>query len=166
MAAALAVTILNWKEDKAILWKFRRDKVPFAMGGRMYQILKLVTIFTFASLDFGSAAYRAIVGHEDTGVSVLAHIFGFLTGLLAGFIVCMDRIEEKWERVLKQVCWTLSVYLLSIIMPCDDLFTSSHFISSQVCWTIFCLALGFVIAVNVLNSRSLAGIFGGSCRNE
>ena len=126
MAAALAVTILNWKEDKAILWKFRRDKVPFAMGGRMYQILKLVTIFTFASLDFGSAAYRAIVGHEDTGVSVLAHIFGFLTGLLAGFIVCMDRIEEKWERVLKQVCWTLSVYLLSIIMPCDDLFISFH----------------------------------------
>ena len=137
MAAALANTILNWKEDKAILWKFRRDRAPFAMAGRMYQVLKLVTIFTFAMLDFGSAGYRMIMGGEDTEVSVLAHIFGFLTGLLAGFIVCMDRIEEKWEKVLKQVCWT-----------------------------IFCLALGFVLAVNVLNSRTLAGIFGGVCQSE
>ena len=136
MAAALANTILNWKEDKAILWKFRRDKVPFAMAGRMYQVLKLVTIFTFATFDFGSAAYRMITGGEDTAVSVLAHIFGFLTGLLAGFIVCMDRIEEKWEKVLKQVCWT-----------------------------IFCFALGFLFAVNLLNSRSLAGIFGGVCQD-
>jgi len=77
------------------------------------------------------------MGGEDTEVSVLAHIFGFLTGLLAGFIVCMDRIEEKWEKVLKQVCWT-----------------------------IFCLALGFVLAVNVLNSRTLAGFFGGACQIE
>ena len=107
MAAALANTILNWKEDKAILWKFRRDKVPFAMAGRMYQVLKLVTIFTFATFDFGSAAYMMITGGEDPAVSVLAHIFGFLTGLLAGFIVCMDRIEEKWEKLLKQVCWTI-----------------------------------------------------------
>ena len=137
MAAALANTILNWKEDKAILWKFRRDKVPFAMAGRMYQVLKLVTIFTFAIFDFGSAACKMIMGGEDTTVSVLAHIFGFLAGLLAGFIVCMDRIEEEWEKMLKQVCWT-----------------------------IFCLALGFVLAVNVLNSRSLAGIFGGACQIE
>ena len=136
MAAALANTILNWKEDKAILWKFRRDKVPFAMAGRMYQVLKLVTIFTFATFDFGSAAYRMITGGEDTAVSVLAHIFGFLTGLLAGFIVCMDRIEEKWEKLLKQVCSA-----------------------------IFCFALGFLFAVNLLNSRSLAGIFGGVCQD-
>ena len=137
MAAALATLILNWKEDKAILWKFRRDKAPFAMAGRMYQILKLVTIFSFATLDFGSAAYWMLTGsEEDSGVraslpprppqqsdqqqqvycyhhqqahlrhqhlfndhqvSVLAHIFGFLTGLLAGFSICMDRIEERWE---------------------------------------------------------------------
>ena len=136
MAAALANTILNWKEDKAILWKFRKDKVPFAMAGRMYQVLKLVTIFTFATFDFGSAAYRVIIGGEDSEVSVLVHIFGFLTGLLAGFIVCMDRIEEKWEKVLKQVCLA-----------------------------IFCFALGFLFAVNLLNSRSLAGIFGGVCQD-
>ena len=69
MAAALATLILNWKEDKAILWKFRRDKAPFAMAGRMYQILKLVTIFSFATLDFGSAAYWMLTGsEEDSGV--------------------------------------------------------------------------------------------------
>ena len=33
----------------------------------------------------------------------------------------------------------------------------------QVCWTIFCFALGFVVAVNVLKSRSLTGVFGSPC---
>ena len=111
---------------------------------------------------------------------MLAHIFGFLTGLLAGFSICMDRIEERWEIATCQndtwSCFTGPLNWLSKRTPCIiDLILKErekhkehqHLrwerLLKQVCWTIFCFALGFVVAVNVLKSRSLTGVFGRPC---
>ena len=82
----------------------------------MYQIAKLAGLLTFGALDFGSAAWRKYQDKDD-GVSVIAHIFGFLTGLLVGFTLLVDEREERWEKRLKLVTWT--VYCLGLGMALE-----------------------------------------------
>ena len=71
----------------------------------MYQIVKMAGLLAFGALDFGSAAWRKYQ-EKDEGVSVVAHIFGLVTGVLVGFTILVDEKEERWEKGLKFVCWT------------------------------------------------------------
>ena len=85
--------------------RFTRRKASRASSGKMYQIVKLAGLLLFAALDFGSAAWRKYQD-KDAGISVIAHIFGTLTGFLVGFTLLVDEREEWREKMLKFVCWT------------------------------------------------------------
>lgn len=114
IAASLSVTILNWKEDVAIfLPRFGKGKAPHAYGGHLARIIKLSSTVIFAILDFGYAAFRRY-SHLDLGFSVIAHCFGFLTGLLLGFMILKNVKVERWEKRVKVCCLCLFLFLLGM----------------------------------------------------
>jgi len=105
IAAHLSTLILNWNEDSAIIIKrARMNKTAHAIDGKLFRILQLVAVVTFALLDTGYAFYRRYSG-QYSSVSYVAHLVGSLVGLMVGLIVLKDRIEEPWEKHLKAVSW-------------------------------------------------------------
>ena len=114
VASSFCTTIFNWNEDEVVLINRLDDKkTPHAFGGKLVRLLKLVLILLFTSFDFGSALYRRFGSREDSGVSVIAHAFGFLAGFLSGFTLLKNERTEKWETVLKFTC--LAIFLLLFI---------------------------------------------------
>jgi len=114
VASSFCTTIFNWNEDEVVLINRLDDKkTPHAFGGKLVRLLKLVLILLFTSFDFGSALYRRFGSREDSGVSVIAHAFGFLAGFLLGFTLLKNERTEKWETVLKFTC--LAIFLLLFI---------------------------------------------------
>ena len=92
-----------WLSHFFVNLRFRKGKTPWACGGKLTRILKIVSLLCFFSLDFGHAAYRSY--HLiDAGSSVIAHIGGTVTGVLLGFIVLKDVNVERWEKLLKVSC--------------------------------------------------------------
>jgi membrane associated rhomboid family serine protease len=96
VAASLSTCIMNWKEDKAVLIKVWKKKTPIAYAGGMSRNMKVTGIMVFA--------LASCTQLEDAGVSVLAHIFGALTGFLTGFTLLKDEKEERWKRAWKPFC--------------------------------------------------------------
>ena len=112
VASSFCTTIFNWNEDEVVLINRLDDtKTPHAFGGKLVRLLKLVLILLFTSFDFGSALYRRFVSQEDSGVSVIAHAFGFLAGFLFGFTLLRNERTEKWETVLKFTCLAIFIIL-------------------------------------------------------
>jgi rhomboid-related protein 1/2/3 len=110
VGSIICSTIFNWHEDQAFFVnRIRSGKAPIACGGKLIRLLKIVSVLMFAVADFGYALYRRFTG-EDIGVSVVAHAFGSLTGLLTGFSVLRNEREEGWERKLGRSC--LAAFLL------------------------------------------------------
>ena len=93
--------------------RFRKNRPPFACGGKLTRILKMASILCFWAFDFGHAAYRSY--HDfDAGYSVIAHLGGTITGLLLGFIVLKDVKVKRWERLLKVVCASIFFFLMGL----------------------------------------------------
>ena len=93
--------------------RFRKNRPPFACGGKLTRILKMASILCFWIFDFGHAAYRSY--HDfDAGYSVIAHIGGTITGLLLGFIVLKDVKVKRWEKLLKVVCASIFFFLMGL----------------------------------------------------
>ena len=76
---------------------------PFAFGGELGRFLKLALIIIFGVLDFGYSAYVRY-NCINRSVSVVAHSFGALAGLLLGFMVLKNSKKEMWERSAKVLC--------------------------------------------------------------
>ena len=105
IAAHLSTLILNWNEDSAIIInRARVTKTAHAVDGKLFRVLQLLAVLTFALLDTGYAFYRRYSG-EHTSVSYVAHLVGAIVGLMVGLIVLKDRIEEAWEKKMKAICW-------------------------------------------------------------
>jgi membrane associated rhomboid family serine protease len=129
VAASLSTCIMNWKEDKAVLIRVWKKNTPIAYAGGMSRNLKVTGIIMFALLSFGSAAWRRY--HlEDAGVSVLAHIFGALTGFLTGFTLLKDEKEGRWDRAWKQFCMR-----------------------------VFSVAFGMAVVLNIVEYRGVVKVF-------
>ena len=110
LGAHLATLILNWNEDQAIIYsRVRAHKMPKMLHGKLMRNLKLLAILLYIVFDVILAAYS-----YEGGISYAAHVFGFLSGLLIGFIVIKDRVEKTWERNLKIGCALLYIALLVI----------------------------------------------------
>jgi membrane associated rhomboid family serine protease len=130
VAASLSTCIMNWKEDKAVLIRVWKRNTPIAYAGGMSRNLKVTGIIIFALVSFSSAGWRRYQ-LEDAGVSVLAHIFGALTGFLTGFTLLKDEKEERWEKAWKPFC---------------------------LC--IFSVAFGMALALNIAEYRGAVNVFG------
>lgn len=106
IAAHLSTLILNWNEDSAIIInRARGSKTAHAIDGKLFRILQLLAVVTFALLDTSYAFYRRYSG-QYSSTSYVAHLVGSLTGLTVGLIVLKDRIEEPWEKHMKATSWT------------------------------------------------------------
>ena len=96
-----------------VLLRFRKELAPWACGGKLTRILKMLSLVCFFGLDFGYAAYRRY--HDfDAGYSVIAHLGGTITGLLLGFIVLKDVKVKRWEKLLKVVCASIFFFLMGL----------------------------------------------------
>jgi len=116
IAAHLSTLILNWNEDSAIIIKRARlSKTPHAVDGKLFRVLQLLAVLTFALLDTAYAFYRRYSG-EYSSVSYVAHLVGSVVGLLVGIIVLKDRIEEPWEKKMKAICWACFCVLFVVFI--------------------------------------------------
>jgi len=129
LGASFASTLLNWRERKVVLVKWWRNRAPLAFSGRMFQVIKSTVLCCLVALEFGPALWRR-VHHEDAGISVVTHVFGFLAGVTMGANLVYDQKEEKWERKVKFVCCSM-----------------------------FCLAFGAALALNKVDSREAVRFF-------
>jgi rhomboid-related protein 1/2/3 len=113
VASCICTTIFNWREDKAVfINRYRRGKSPLAVGGKLIRLLKLLIIVAFTSLDFGWQLYLRI-NDENKQVSVVAHFWGALTGVLMGFTVLTNEVEKRWEKGIMICCQGVFILLFS-----------------------------------------------------
>jgi len=117
IAAHLSTLLLNWNEDSVIIInRARMSKTPHAVDGKLFRVLQLLAVVTFALLDTAYAFYRRYSG-EYSSVSYVAHLVGSLVGLLVGIIILKDRIEEPWEKIMKAFCWVcFSIIFVVLIL--------------------------------------------------
>ena len=87
--------------------RMRRGKQKQVFNGKLVRLLKLFSLITFISID----VIHSLVS-QSGNISVVAHVFGFLGGLLAAASLIRDRREEAWERRLKMATSAALVTLL------------------------------------------------------
>ena len=146
LGASFASTLLNWGERKVVLVKWWRNRAPLAFSGRMFQVIKSTVLSCLVALEFGPALWRRI-HHEDAGISVVTHIFGFLAGITMGANLVYDQKGEKWERKV------------SFIKPRPVTEMMRDFQVKFVCCGMFCLAFGAALALNKVDSREAVRFF-------
>ena len=76
--------------------RVRRGKQKHVWNGKLLRLLKLLALIVFIGLD---VVHTIISGNNN--ISVVAHVFGFIGGLLSAVGLIRDRREEEWERRLK-----------------------------------------------------------------
>merc|ERR1719150_90114 len=100
LGAATASLVLNWHEDHAIvIRRLRTSRPATVIHGKLVRLLKLVFLGTFVTVDLVLAL--ASPGPGSGSISVVAHVFGLVGGLLAGLLLTTDRRERSWEAGLK-----------------------------------------------------------------
>jgi len=135
VGASLSTMVLNWREDSVILFKYWPNRAPIAYFGRFGQILRLTAVFLLICLEFIPAALRRYQ-NKDIGVSVVAHSFGFVSGLMVGAMVLRDTNETVCKRRFKLVVWS-----------------------------VFILGLGAALGINIVRSRAFENFWKTGSRN-
>ncbi|XP_071537732.1 rhomboid-related protein 2-like [Panulirus ornatus] len=103
IAAHLANIILNWAE------------MPF----NWVRLLVLVTLMT---TDIAVFAYMTI-NETTTRVSYVAHLAGFVVGLLLGMVTLRNLREHRWEIILKWLglavflCLIIAAIVIQVVFP-------------------------------------------------
>lgn len=92
IAAHLANVIINWGE------------MPFNW-------VRLLVLITLMGTDIGVFAYMTLT-NSSTRISYVAHLAGFVAGLLVGMVTLRNLKEHRWEIVLKWI--GLSIFLMLI----------------------------------------------------
>ena len=99
VAACIPDIIMNWKEGRAyFISRWRDGKTAHAYDGKLLRFLRLFAVIAFATFDIG---YVLANPRKDT-VSVWAHTFGALAGLMVGLVWLKDSKEELWEKRAKR----------------------------------------------------------------
>ena len=61
------------------------------------RLLKLLAFIVFIGID----VVHTVTMRRMNNISVVAHVFGLVGGLLAGLLLTTDRRERSWEAGLK-----------------------------------------------------------------
>jgi len=112
IAACVPDIIVNWKESRAIfMQRYRSGRVAHACDGKLLRMLRLFAVIAFALFDIG---YNLVNSNEDDGVSVWAHMFGCLAGVMFGLVLLKDSREEEWEKRAKRISGTIFVIIFLV----------------------------------------------------
>ena len=104
IAASLSDSLVNWQESKAVFLPRCRDgRVAHACDGKLLRTVKLASVLAFALFDIG----YVLSGSAGELVSVWAHVFGTLAGLMVGLCWIKDQNEVVWEKRAKLVSGSL-----------------------------------------------------------
>ena len=104
IAASLSDSLVNWKESKAVFLPRCRDaRVAHACDGKLLRTVKLASVVAFALFDIG----YVLSGSAGELVSVSAHVFRSVAGLMVGLCWLKDQREVGWERRAKRVSGSL-----------------------------------------------------------
>jgi len=110
IGSQISCLILNWHEDHAIvISRVRTNKPVKVQNGKLVRLLKLVALIAFILPD-------TIVMLTDSyhNISIVAHVFGFIGGLLMGLMAANNRKVETWEKIIKIVSIIL-IFLMSSV---------------------------------------------------
>ena len=77
--------------------RIRRGKQKHVWHGKLLRLLKLLAFIVFIGID----VVHTVTMRRMNNISVVAHVFGFIGGLLSAVSLIRDRREEDWERRLK-----------------------------------------------------------------
>ncbi|KAG7153380.1 Rhomboid-related protein 1-like [Homarus americanus] len=103
IAAHLANIIINWGE------------MPFNW-------VRLLALVTLTTTDVGVFAYMTLT-KSTTRVSYVAHLAGFVAGLLVGMVTLRNLREHRWEIILKWIgltvflCLITAAIVIQIVFP-------------------------------------------------
>merc|ERR1711902_247750 len=89
----------------------RSGRVAHACDGKLLRMLRLFAVIAFALFDIG---YNLVNSNEDDGVSVWAHMFGCLAGVMFGLVLLKDSREEEWEKRAKRISGTIFVIIFLV----------------------------------------------------
>ncbi|KAL3320597.1 hypothetical protein Ciccas_000729 [Cichlidogyrus casuarinus] len=110
IGAHLALVVINWEEMQHDWTNIRQNPIACMTSG----VVRLTIILAFLFFDFAFALYRRFGVDEIQRISFIAHVFGFVAGLLIGIPVLRNINEKPWERVLFWVCLVLFFILVII----------------------------------------------------
>lgn len=114
IAACVPDIIVNWKESRAVfVQRYRRGHVAHACDGKLLRVLRLFAVLAFALFDIG---YNLAYSGKDDGVSVWAHLFGCLAGVMFGLVLLKDSNEEDWEKKAKRVSGTIFAVIFLVMI--------------------------------------------------
>lgn len=113
VAAHFATLVLNWKEDMVIMQHRLRKSQKISVAkfhGKYVRWLRLLMLCLYIILDIVFAIRRRIKKDKNS-VSIIAHLFGVIAGLMVGLIVLKNRKVQSWEVRLKNICILLFVVM-------------------------------------------------------
>lgn len=91
-----------------------------------FAIWRLLFIFVLVGVDVGTAIYYRYIEGVDTKVGYAAHFAGAIAGLLVGVNVLRNLQEEKWEKVVWWISFTVYVASIAALIAINFLWTE-HF---------------------------------------
>ena len=133
VAACIPDIIMNWKEGRAFfISRWRDGKTAHAYDGKLLRFLRLFAVIAFATFDIG---YVLANPHNET-VSVWAHIFGAIAGVMVGLVWLKDSNEERWEKMAKRASGTVFAVIFLVMLGlnvggCNNLPSTMHCSSSS-----------------------------------
>lgn len=83
-----------------------------------FAVFRLIAIVLLIGVDLGVALYNRYGGNpylQSNSVSYVAHIGGFVCGLLMGIVVLRNFKQHSWERV---VWWISLIGYIVLVIVC------------------------------------------------
>lgn len=91
-----------------------------------FAVWRLLFIVILVGVDVGTAIYYRYIADVDTKVGYAAHFAGAMAGLLVGVNVLRNLQVEKWEKVVRWVCFVAFVALMAAMVAANFLWPA-HF---------------------------------------
>lgn len=92
----LALVVINWEELQHDATHCKSSLLSFLSSG----VVRLVIIFIYLAVDFSVALFRRYGLQEEVTVSFVAHLAGFIAGILMGIPLLRNIRQKPWERVM------------------------------------------------------------------
>ena len=110
ISACISDILMNWKESRAIfVTRCRGGQIAHATDGKFLRIFRLSAVVAFVLFDL---VY--VLSVAPPGVSVWAHVFGSIAGVMFGLVWLKDQNEEAWERWLKIISGVAFAFMLAV----------------------------------------------------
>ncbi|VEL36864.1 unnamed protein product [Protopolystoma xenopodis] len=108
LGSHLALVIMNWEEMQHDWTNCTTNPLAFMASG----VVRLVVILIILIVDFAFALYRRYALQQLQVISFMAHLGGFLAGILIGIPILRNFDRRPWERILFWVSLTLFIVLV------------------------------------------------------